>query len=68
MSQLIFFVISILKINEYSEVMCSWRDTYTGPCEFGAYLIEPAGADTFDRAVYKKGGYRRMMRSLLSDI
>ena len=36
MSQLIFLVIPLFKINEYSEVMCSWCDSYTGTCKFGA--------------------------------
>ena len=36
MSQLIFLVVPVFEINKYSEIMCSWCDSDTGPCEFGA--------------------------------
>ena len=68
MSQLILLIVSVFQIDEDAEVMCSWCDSYTGACEFGAYLIKTAGADTLHGAINEKGGYRRMMRSLLSDV
>lgn len=68
MSQLILLIISIFEVDEDAQVMCSWCDSYTGACEFGAYLIETAGTDTLHGAIDKEGGHRRMMRSLLSDI
>ena len=68
MSQLILLIVSVFEVDENAQIMCSWCDSYTGACEFGAELIETAGADTFHGAIDKEGGYRRMVRSLLSDI
>lgn len=68
MSQLIFLIVSVFEVDKDAQVVCSWCDSYTGACEFGAYLIETAGTDALHGAIDKEGGYRRMMRSLLSDI
>ena len=68
MSQLVLLIVSVFQVDEYAQIMYSWRNSYTGACEFGAYLIETAGADSFHGAIDKKGGYRGMMRSLLGDI
>lgn len=68
MSQLILLIASVCQIDKYAQVVSSWCDSYTGTCEFGAQLIETPRADTFHGTVDKECGYRRMMRSLLSDI
>lgn len=68
MSQLILLIVPVFQVDKNAQVMCSWCDSYTGTCEFGAYLIKSAGADTFHGAIDEEGGYRRMMRSLLSEI
>lgn len=36
MSQLILLIVSVFQVDEYAQIMCSWCDSYTSPCEFGA--------------------------------
>ena len=68
MCQLILLIVSIFQVDKYAQVMCSGCDSDTSTCEFGAYLVETACADTFHGAIDKEGGDRGVMRSLLGDV
>ena len=66
--ELVFFVVSALKVDEYSQIVVPRCHFYACSRELGAELVEATRADTFDWTIDPPGGDRRMVGGLLGKI
>ena len=66
--ELVFFVISGLNVDEYTQVVVPRCHFYACSRELGAKLVEATRADTFYWTIDPPGGDRRMVGGLLGKV
>jgi hypothetical protein len=68
MSQLVLLIVSILEVNEDTQIVSSRRDADACTCEFGAQLIEASRSNSLFGAIHPECRYWWMVGCLLGDI
>lgn len=67
MCELVFFIVAIRQIHEYTEIVLTGSNANAGSCEFGADLVKATGRDATLGTIDVESRNWRMMGCLFSE-